>query len=268
MNRSNRWTVRSGISKIELITCLLAVAGGVWIGAQYVGLDLQGAAYQALDETELLTQIPTEWRPVNPECPDGDCPSEADLRRVEEQRLQAELEELRYEVARLAGGKPPIDLADAKASSLTAEQQQARDRTQAYWQGLSEIVFEVTAIQQRVAPFKGTDEQSRALAVRRRALDYGEEAIQVLDTEGVDSEAITTGYRVAEWFGHGSETLNKALELRSRQPVGGRAMSAADVWAYTEADLQKRTDLVRRKSQETSAYLTSKFFAEFPPLGL
>lgn len=268
MNLTARRVTRSGISTIELLGCLLAVAGGVWIGAQYVDLDLHGAAYQALDETELLTQIPTEWRPTNPDCPNGDCPDPAELRRAEEQRLRVELEELRYEVARLAGGKPPIDVEGMDISSLTAEENLLRDRTQSYWQGLSEIVFEVTAIQQRVLPYTGTDEHSRALAVRRRALEYGQEAVYLLNTEGVAPEAVATGVRVAEWFGHGSETLNTAVTLRSRQAVGGRSVSAADLWANTEADLQKRTELVRRRSRETSAYLTTKYFAEFPPLGL
>ena len=71
-----------------------------------MGLDLNKAAYQALDETELLTQIPDEWRPVNPDCPDGDCPDPAELRRAEQQipALLAELDALRMEVARLRAG--------------------------------------------------------------------------------------------------------------------------------------------------------------------
>lgn len=268
MNCKRTFRNRTAISNVELIGCLFAVAGGVWIGAQYVGLDLNQAAYQALDETELLTQIPDDWRPRNPDCPDGDCPEPSEVRLAEKQRLQHELEELRYETTRIVGGKPAIDIENADPTSLSSEEQTTRDRTQHYWQGLSEIVFEVTTIQQRVAPFAGTTEHSRALAVRRRTLDYGYRATMLLDTEGVDSEAVATGIRVAEWFGHGSKTLKSALELRSRQAVGGRSVTAADLWAQIESDLEKRTELVSRKSRETSTYLTTKFFAEFPPLGL
>jgi len=259
---------RRGLSKIELLGCLGAVAGGVWIGAQYLNLDLHGAAYQALDETELLTRIPEEWRPVNPDCPDGDCPSKEEVRVAELTRLRSELEDLRFEVARLAWNNPDLSEELAASAKLSDEQIATRDRTQAYWQDLTQIVFDVTSIQERVAPFTGTAEHSRALAVRRRALEYGQHAAGLLSPEGVDPQAVATGVRISEWLGHGAQTLQQALELRGSQAVAGRAVPAAAVWAQTEAELQKRTELVRRKSRETAAYLTTRYFVAFPPLDL
>ena len=257
---------RPGLSRFEILSCLIAVVGGVWIGAQYYNVDLNGAAYQALDESHLLEKLPPDWRPPNPDCPNGDCPDPAEVRAVEEARLTAKLKELQFEVARLSGGESGS--ADpSQTTSLTENDIAVREQTQAYWQGLTRIVFEVAAIQNVVAPYAGTDLQSRALAVRRRSLEYGHEATNLLDINGVDPEAIATGVRVSEWFAQSAQQLDTALELKTRQPVGNRSVSAADVWAQTEAELQKRTELVRRKSHETSAYLTSKYFADFPPLG-
>ncbi|QDV73130.1 hypothetical protein [Botrimarina mediterranea] len=257
---------RTGLSRFEIITCLIAVVGGVWIGAQYYNVDLNGAAYQALDESQLLEKLPPDWRPPNPDCPNGDCPDPAEVRAVEQARLTAKLKELQFEVARLSSGEPGAAESE-KSSSLTESDVAMRDRTQAYWQGLTRIVFEVSALQNVVASYAGTEQQSRALAVRRRSLEYGHEATNLLDIDGVDPEAVATGVRVSEWFAQSAEQLKTAQELKTRQPVGNRSVSAADVWAQTEAELQKRTELVRRKSHETSAYLTSKYFAEFPPLG-
>ncbi len=256
---------RRGISKIELLGCLIAVGGGVWIGAQYVGLNLQGAAYQALDEAELLTQIPEEWRPENPDCPDGDCPSPEDVRLERQALLVGELHELRHEVALLTG-----DAADGsdEAATLSEEDRRVRDSSQAYWAALSSVIGQVTKIQSRVSPYLGSEQHARALSARRRALEYGRSAVELLDTEGVDSEAVATGWRVAEWFGQGAETLQAALEIRSHQAIEGRSVSGSDVWANIEADLAKRTDLVRRKSRETAAYLSGRYFVEFPPLEL
>ena len=76
---------------MEVLTSLLAVAGGLWIGAQYYDVDLNGAAYQALDETQLLEKLPPDWRPPNPDCPNGDCPDPAEVRAAEEARLTAKL---------------------------------------------------------------------------------------------------------------------------------------------------------------------------------
>ena len=265
-NRSVCATRRAGLSRFEVLTSLLAVAGGLWIGAQYYNVDLNGAAYQALDETQLLEKLPPDWRPPNPDCPNGDCPDPAEVRAAEEARLTAKLKELQFEVARLSTGE--AGAADpAQSTSLTESDIATRELTQAYWQSLTRIVFEVSAIQNVVAPYAGTELQSRALAVRRRSLEYGHEATNLLDIEGVDPEAVATGVRVSEWFAQSAAQLNTALELKTRQPVGNRSVSAADVWAQTEAELQKRTELVHRKSQETSAYLSSKYFADFPPLG-
>lgn len=258
---------RRALSKIEFLGCLVAVGGGLWIGSNYLGVDLNGAAYQALDETELLTQIPEEWRPPNPECPNGDCPDPEELRAAELLRLRSELEELRFEVTRLTRG-PQSPESGEESTSLSEADRVSRDRTLSYWQGLSQIVFEVATIQSMVQPYAGTEVHSQALAVRRRALEYGHEAAELLNTDGVDPEAIATGLRVAEWYSQGAEKLRTALELKSSQPVGGRSVTAAELWAQTETDLQKRTDLVLRKSQETSAYLTSKYFTDFLPLGL
>jgi hypothetical protein len=258
---------RIGLSRFEIVSCLIAVAGGVWIGAQYYNVDLNGAAYQALDESQLLERIPPDWRPPNPDCPNGDCPDPAEVRAAGEARLAAQFTELQFEVARLSGGVDE-DLSEVRASSSLSESDVAmRDRTLSYWQGLTRIVFDVSSIHNIVAPYAGTDLQSRALAVRRRSLEYGHEAIDLLEIEGVDPQAIATGVRVSEWFAQSAQKLTTALELKTRQPVGDRSISAADLWAQTEAELQKRTELVQRKSQETSAYLTSKYFTEFPPLG-
>lgn len=255
---------RFGLSTVEFLGCLVAVAGGVWIGANYVGLNLEGVAYTALDESELLTQIPEDWRPVNPDCPDGDCPDPEQVRLMERAKLQSELEELRFEVAKFTGTPP-----DARAGTqLSPEDQTTRDRTHAAWLELSEIVTEVTTLQHRVSPYVGTEHHSQALAVRRRALEYGQHAANLLNLEGVDPEATATVARVGEWLGHAAETLQTAVTLKGLQAVDGRAVPAAEVWAQTESELQKRTDLVRRKSAETSTYLTTRYFVEFPPLGI
>lgn len=268
MNSHPQATARRGLSMVEALGCLVAVAGGVWIGASYVGLDLHDAAYTALDETELLTQIPEDWRPEDPDCPSGDCPAPEELRAIEQATLQLELDDLRLEVARLASATEFSDSGQMEGGKLSPEQQVVRDRTLAFWQHLTGIVTEVTAIQHRVTPFVGTEQHARALSVRRRALEYGQRATQLLNTEGVDPEAMATGARVSEWLGQAAETLQTAVDLRGFQAVDGRAVPAADVWAQTEAELRMRNELVRRKSAETATYLATLYFVEFPPLGL
>lgn len=265
MTRRRSRSAPRGITKVELLACLLAVAGGVWIGASYVGLNLNQAAYDALDETELLTRIPEDWRPVNPECPDGDCPSEEEVRSGQLQELRSQLDGLRSEVDLITGGVEPLPQGE---STLTDELRAARDTTLPYWNSLREVVTEVTALQARVAPLREAEQYARGLSVRRRAMEYGLDAVKLLDPEGVDPQAVEAAGRVAEWFEHGAETIGSAVEIRSRQQVGGRSVTGVELWRSLEVDLAKRTELVRRKTRETAGYLASRYFVEFPPLEL
>lgn len=254
-----------GLSKFELLAALIAVAGGMWIGANYVGLDLNQTAYDALDDTELLGKIPEDWRPPNPECPDGDCPSEEEIRQGQLDDLREQLDGLREEVNLITGGVEPLPQGE---STLTAELRTKRDRTLPYWNTLREIVTEVTTLQQRVASFQDPEKYARALSVRRRAMDYGLDAVKLLDDEGVDPQAVEAAGRVSEWFQHGAETIGSAVEIRSRQQIGGRSVTGVELWRSLEADLAKRTELVRRKTRETAGYLSSRYFTEFTPLDL
>lgn len=258
---------RTGLSITELLGCLLCVAGGVWIGANYLGVDLNRAAYRALDETELLTQIPDDWRPENPDCPDGDCPDPTDQRSAEVARLNAELDALRVEVARLESGQPE-PTGEEEASLLGGPLAEARQRSVSYWRGLAEIVDEVEALQARVSGVRQATEQARIMVVKRRALAYGKRAIELLDAEGVDEQAIDTGARIAQWYDQSEQAISKAGELSVRQTVDGRTFTAEEIWSQTEREHAKRTELVRRKANDAHAYLNSRYLVEFPALAL
>ncbi|MEN0110154.1 MAG: hypothetical protein AAF805_05485 [Planctomycetota bacterium] len=257
---------RRGLSKLELLTCLVAVGGGVWIGANYLGVDLEGAAFVALDETQLLDQVPEEWRPSDPDGPDADGLNAEQRRALERARVAQQLQQLHAEVDSLTNGSAPVAATDE--IELSPRDAVTRDRTVAYWQSLTQVVLDVTSIEERVAPLVTAEQQGRAIALRRRALAYGQRATELLDADGVDPRALETGVRVAEWLGQGAETLESALELRDRQSAGGRTVTAAQFWSQINGDLRMRTDLLRRKSVEASGYLSGRYFTQFPPLAI
>ncbi|MEO1495712.1 MAG: hypothetical protein AAFV43_01035 [Planctomycetota bacterium] len=266
----SRQSNHRGLGLLEIVGCLVAMAVGVWIGAQYLGVDLNGAAYQALDETELLTQLPEDWRPVNPECPDGDCPSDEEKWALESAVLLQERDTLRFEVAKL---RAP-DLASVGADALSqdtlldAEKQRLRTQTTAYWQNLHDIVAELDDIDLRTEPLLGSDDHSRVLSIRRRAYDYSARAVEHLETNGVDTRAVEMGVRVAEWCREGAHMFAKAAELAGSQPVGGRSVRAEQLWVQSRTELEKLTDMVRRKAVETLVYLNGQYFVELNELPL
>lgn len=255
-----------GLGLLEIVGCLVAMAIGIWIGAQYLGVDLNGAAYQALDETELLTSLPEEWRPENPECPDGDCASADEKRSAAAAELSQERDRLRLEVARLRG-----DESGATASSeilLDEATQFTRAQTTAYWQQLHDVVVELEQIRSQTESLLGGEEHSRVLSVRRQAYDYSARAIENIAAEGVDEQAVEAAARVAEWCRKGAETFAAAAELAGRKPVGGRSVRAEQLWSQARTELEKRTDMVRRKAAETQVYLNGKYFVELSDLPL
>src|SRR4051812_34841470 len=53
----------AGLTTLEFVGCLLAVVGGAWIGALYLGVNVKHVAYSALSESRLLEKVPKDWRP-------------------------------------------------------------------------------------------------------------------------------------------------------------------------------------------------------------
>ena len=57
---------RAGLTVLEFVGCLIAVIGGAWLGALYLGVDVNNVAYTALAQSDLLDKVPAEWRPEGP----------------------------------------------------------------------------------------------------------------------------------------------------------------------------------------------------------
>jgi hypothetical protein len=45
---------RRGLTVLEFVGCVIAIVGGAWLGALYLGVDVRRLAYTALAEAELL----------------------------------------------------------------------------------------------------------------------------------------------------------------------------------------------------------------------
>ena len=54
---------RAGMSILEFVGCSLALVGGLWLGAIYLGVDVRQATYVALADSKLMDTVPESWRP-------------------------------------------------------------------------------------------------------------------------------------------------------------------------------------------------------------
>ena len=107
------------MSILEFVGCSLALVGGLWLGAIYLGIDVRHATYDALSESKLMEKVPEDWRP------EGMAPEEAPTSAELAASVQNELVSLRQEITTLrdthkcAGGRAAA--ADENTVDSTAD---------------------------------------------------------------------------------------------------------------------------------------------------
>src|SRR5215207_5543116 len=118
---------RPGLTILELLACTIAVIGGAWLGALYLGVDVRHLAFSALSQAQLLDKMPAELRPVDP---NEDVMTREQLLTT----LHEELGSLRNQITSLRGGVATTQGSDASGSSPNAaELLPTKERTLAYW---------------------------------------------------------------------------------------------------------------------------------------
>ncbi len=258
-----RTSRRSGASILQLIGCIAAAGAGAVIGARYLGMDLQHAAYTALDEGQLLESIPAEWRPAAPpHVIEAQVPAEERAASLRDQidQLRTEAESLDKAV-RGSGSEAPNQSADPEFAVR-------RERTIEYWNQVHQIVAEVSSVHNRVEPAIGGQYASRMLDLRRRASEYGLSSIEALATDQVDPQAVETARRVAVWFHHGVGLYERAVELVSGITPNDPALYRREDWSRAEEHHRKEAEYVRLKNDAVAASLGAKFGVELAPWGI
>ena len=56
---------RAGLTILEFTACTIALVGGAWLGALYLGVDVRHLAFSALNQAKLLDKMPPELRPYS-----------------------------------------------------------------------------------------------------------------------------------------------------------------------------------------------------------
>lgn len=257
---------RAGMSVFHVLTIVFAIGGGVWLGAQYMGVKLTDVAYTALDETQMLDKVPEGWRPELSDCPVGDC-VEKTAPDVQTAELKAELANLRLEVATLrkaaALGKAPGPM--AAAGGADAEQ---REQTLAYWARLCEIANEVAALDRDLEPATSEDNTGHVFDIRRRAFEYGRRSIESIDLTDVDPKAAEGGNRLIGWYEQSSGFYQQATSVWDGMAGGKRLPHAEAALEKSRLQQEKQTELLRSKLAELSRLLSRRYAAVLPAIGV
>lgn len=254
---------RAGVSLLQVLTCLLAVAGGVYVGTEYMGVTLNDVAYTALDETQMLDKLPEDWRPELSDCPIGDCPERV-APDEEAAELRAEFEALRLDAAKLRRsaqlGETP-DLMRFDDEQLALE----RDTTLAYWGRLCEIANQVADLDARVQVAMAKKTTGHAFEIRSRAFDFGSRSIEAITLENVDAQAIEAGNRLIEWYRDGADLYLQATKVWD-DLAGSATGDQQQELERARIHHSKQTELLRAKLAELSSLLGRRYSVDFPTI--
>ncbi|MEN1678746.1 MAG: hypothetical protein AAGJ46_04085 [Planctomycetota bacterium] len=264
--RTSATPLRSGVSTFQMLACVVAIGVGGWVGANYMGLNLNYVAYTALDETQLLEHVPEEWRPEKGDCPTMEC----DV-KLEPSELTGQLEEefatLKKEVAKLREaamlGHPP-----AAASPEDEVFLARREKTIAYWAHLCEVANQVAQLDRDVEPARSDSTTGHVFDLRRRVFSYGRRMLETTATEGVDEQAVEAGNRLIEWYAKGEQFYVGATAAWDNMQGAPRSPAAAAKIESAQADFAKHSELLRSKVGELSSLLSRRYGTLLPTIGV
>lgn len=245
---------RLGISAVELIGCLFAVVGGIYIGAVYTGVNLEHAAHDALVRSELLESVPERWRPRSGE------PTKAE-QAMAESALRDELAALRKDIEAL-----DVDNAQSKSTASVVVIDDDCPTCKC-WSRLSEIAFRDEQLQRdcdsrmndanAVEVFKIKARISRISATQARTMPY----------DGVDERVKTFARQLSDWYDRKSVLYDKAVEAwESSTKPQVRAMRLSE-WKRDELQHRYEASLIQEKANGLRAALVEKYGQQFPPFG-
>lgn len=267
--RIHRTKARRGGTTFQVVLFLMVTSLGVWLGAQYSGVDVQHLAYTALDETQVIDRIPEQWRPKAPLPELGDGPGQVSFEQRASDLLQ-ELEGLRSEVASVRQGANKR--ATSGSRSLPSEFARApamrRQATLAYWTRLRQITGEVTELHDGVELALSTNTVSHVFDIRQRAFDYGARAIDSVDSAEVDQQAADAGFRIAQWYCEGAELYSRASDLWEGRVSSSSKETMERSLEHAKEQHASEADLVRTMVARTEEILMRRYAVEFPVLSL
>jgi hypothetical protein len=252
--RNNR---RGGLSVLEFLGCLIAIVGGAWLGAIYLGVDVRQLVYTSMAQSDVLDKMPPEWRPADPH--------KAFTREQMVATLREELGTLRTEIADLRrGGAPPADSRSDDRPERSATLQLSTSRTLAYWVRINEIVLGEAGLQHDADSALTEASAAKVFALKGRVSRFAAKAVTAIPGDQVDASVLQFGEQMAQWYDRGGELYERAAGIWEL-PVASQRTQLTRQW--TQAELQHRNegDLLGDKAAALRDVLNHRFGVEFPP---
>jgi hypothetical protein len=241
---------RRGLTTLEFLGCVTAVLGGAWIGAMYLGVNIQHLAHSALAQAQLLDRVPPEWRPKGPNVV---------TREQLVSTLRKELGSLRSEIKSLHHGSDP-DNGEAVSDAAAA----ARDSTRTYWMRLNEIALGENDLQRDAETALDDTNAAKVFAIKARVSRFAAKGVEAVPSEGVDEAVVKFGRQLGLWYGRANELYERAAQIWD-MPTGQQArVQLTEEWKRDELQHRQEARLLRERAAVLRASVSRQLGEEFP----
>jgi hypothetical protein len=247
--------LRSGLTVLEFVGCVIAVLGGAWIGALFLGINVQHVAHTALHQAQLLEKVPPQWRPEGPQ-------QNAVTREQLVTTLRKELGTLRSEIQALRGQNPG-DVASAAETAPDATAG-ALNSTRAYWARLNEIALGEDDLQRDAGTAVDDANAAKVFAIKSRVSRFAAKGVEALPSEGVDAAVVKFGRQLALWYGKADELYERAVRIWETSGSPEARLHLTDEWKRDEFQHRQEARLIRERAGILRASLSRQFGEEFP----
>lgn len=254
---------RSGLSFVEVMGCMVALCGGVAIGALYLGVDLNKIAYGVVKQSNLVD--PTLIGLKGP-TPDEDAEEAADQAAEEEcisdvpmkatELLADEIKAAIEEDANLQVSGEEAEPAIVETVELTDDDRVSA--TQKCWNSFVECVR--NELKGRTHKIDQENWQLlQYLTLRKKGHEQAIETINDLDRTGVDARLLQHIDEVLAWHESGLELYSHAENLLTNGPNPQLTGPFAQSWQSSATQLGMEERLVRNKHNVILGYLNHTY---------
>ena len=242
---------------------MMALIGGLWLGAIYLGIDVRHVAYLALAESNLMEKVPENMRPEVPESERG--PSQAELAKS----VQNELVALRHEITSLRDTHPAqaeTKVPETTAATTANPEELTKRATLEYWQKLYDVVHRQATLQVGAESAATEGNATKVAALKARISRFSGSAIRALPTTNVDPAAAEFGTALADWYETGASVYDEAVQVWESPARGDAKEQLTTAWDQKQTQYQNEGRLLVDRATGIRDSLVRRFGDGFEPI--
>src|SRR4051794_37612830 len=250
---------RCGLTILEFLASTIALVGGAWLGALYLGIDVRHLAYSALSQAKLIDKMPADFRPLDPN-------EKVMTREQLLTTLHEELGSLRNQITTLRGGGAgqASEAAGGAGEQNSAALLPTKAKTLAYWQRLNEIAAGEVQLQHDAESAFNADNAAKVFAIKGRISRFSAKAVEAVPIQEVDESVVRFGRQLGLWYDRAGELYEKAVRIWET-PIGQQARTQLnDEWKRADDQHKSEGQLLSDKATAVRGSMSRIYGVEFP----